>query len=147
MRVKVTEADPAYFKINLSQLHCLNCPAILGRTCPDHTRAKRLPIVLPRQFLFSFWTTGSESPVTLPWGRVCSSTSCLSQGALQEPSPAPHSITFNSLHCQLPATVSTPGAPRSAQRAPSTLCVAWLGGEAEEPALCSSVSGCGQGQG
>ena len=146
MRVKVTEADPAYFKINLSRLHYLNCPAILGRTCPDHTCAKRLPIVLPRPFFsLSFGPQEVNLQCLYPReGRAHlppASVRVLSRSWVQHPTTSPL------IHCTANSLRPSPGAPLSAQRAPSTLCVAWLGGEAEEPALCSSVSGCGQGQG
>lgn len=129
MRVKVTEADPAYFKINLSQLHCLNCPAILGRTCPDHTRAKRLPIVLPRQFFsLSFGPQEVNLQCLYPReGRAHlppASVRVLSRSRVQHPTASPliH-CTANSLrpspHLVLPAVPSEP----------RVLCV-WLGWEA-----------------
>lgn len=58
-------------------------------------------------------------------------------GAPQELRSTPHNITFESLHCQLPATVSTPGAPRCPAN-PRYSRVAWLGARLRRPAPCSS---------
>ena len=115
--LKSQKQTPQTFKINLS-------PVTLSQLCCRSWQGSSWKTA-KTSLVLAFWTTGSESPVTLPWGRACPSTSCL---------------TFNSLHCQLPVTVSTPGGPRSAQWAPSILCVAWLAGEAEEPAPGGSVS-------